>query len=222
MTYEAYLRALVDFVGRQEKTSIARIGAGELPWGKQFNTARWNRELADELQRLGVRPDHAIVSVQFNSYIERQLEGLRLYGERVERVNGVRAVYADLRSRCERIARALADTATTPRVDWESEPRPQMLYRLYDEMGTLLYVGITDRGPTRLVEHYRRKPWFHMVLRIELERYATRAEVESREVEAIRTLRPLYNIQHNRQDRGSGSLRPVAIAANAQRSPVST
>lgn len=73
-----------------------------------------------------------------------------------------------------------------------------MVYKLYGEFGALLYVGITDRGPTRLSEHYRHKPWFNEVARVEFERYDSRRESSAREVELITSLAPLYNIQHNR------------------------
>jgi hypothetical protein len=39
------------------------------------------------------------------------------------------------------------------------------LYRLYDETGQLLYVGITTYPPKRFVEHERDKPWWPQVAR---------------------------------------------------------
>lgn len=73
-----------------------------------------------------------------------------------------------------------------------------MVYLLFDRDGTLLYVGITDRGPVRLAEHYRHKPWFPEVCRVEFERYPTRRDSEAREKYLIQERAPLHNIQHNR------------------------
>lgn len=72
-----------------------------------------------------------------------------------------------------------------------------MVYRLSDASGQLLYVGITNRGPVRLAEHYRHKPWFRDVVSVVFERYATRHESMQRERDLIVLLRPTYNIQHN-------------------------
>lgn len=71
------------------------------------------------------------------------------------------------------------------------------LYRLYDAAGVLLYVGITDRGPARLVEHYRSKPWFGQVTRVEFERYPTRKICELREEFLIKKLHPRHNVIFN-------------------------
>ena len=72
-----------------------------------------------------------------------------------------------------------------------------MVYLLHDANSVLLYVGITDRGPVRLVEHYRHKPWFSQVCRVEFERYETRTASEAREKSLITKRAPLHNIQHN-------------------------
>jgi predicted GIY-YIG superfamily endonuclease len=76
-----------------------------------------------------------------------------------------------------------------------------LVYLLYDGSGSLLYVGITDRGPQRLVEHYRTKPWFHQVARIEFERHVTRDKAAARETKLIRQRHPRFNVIHNRAAR---------------------
>ncbi len=73
-----------------------------------------------------------------------------------------------------------------------------MVYILFDVSNDLLYVGITDRGPVRLAEHYRHKSWFSHVCRVEFERYETRADSERREKYLIQERAPLHNIQHNK------------------------
>jgi predicted GIY-YIG superfamily endonuclease len=80
-----------------------------------------------------------------------------------------------------------------------------LVYKLFDAMGALLYVGITHRGPTRLAEHYRRKSWFNEVVRVEFERFKTREICAAREAFLIKALSPRHNIQHN------GSARAVAV-----------
>lgn len=71
------------------------------------------------------------------------------------------------------------------------------LYMLYDEDGALLYIGITDRGPRRLVQHYKDKPWFGEVARSEFYRCPTRRGAEAQEVALIKELHPRHNVVHN-------------------------
>lgn len=69
------------------------------------------------------------------------------------------------------------------------------LYRFYDDIGTLLYVGITDRGPRRWREHMRDKDWWDQVATVRLESFDSRKDAETAELEAIRAEEPLFNIQ---------------------------
>lgn len=82
------------------------------------------------------------------------------------------------------------------------EPGAHLVYRLYDRRGRLLYVGVTDRGPQRLVEHYRIKPWFGMVERVEFERFTTRRRALDRERVLIGRDAPRFNVQHNTRNVG--------------------
>ncbi|BAL87188.1 hypothetical protein AMIS_19680 [Actinoplanes missouriensis 431] len=74
-----------------------------------------------------------------------------------------------------------------------------MLYRFYDAHGILLYIGITGDAAARWSNHSRKKPWWPLVRRIEIEPYATRTEVEVTEKAAILAERPMCNVIHNRQ-----------------------
>jgi hypothetical protein len=76
------------------------------------------------------------------------------------------------------------------------------LYRHYDIYGRLLYVGITARPLDRLKEHTA-SPWFERIIRIEIERYASRAEAEAAERLAIRNERPEFNAMRPRFERAA-------------------
>ena len=68
---------------------------------------------------------------------------------------------------------------------------PVWLYRLFCGQ-QLLYVGISSRLSQRLVSH-RSKPWGGAVDRIELQRFATRAEGFAAERAAILAEKPVHN-----------------------------
>lgn len=67
------------------------------------------------------------------------------------------------------------------------------LYSAYDANGVLLYVGITSTGLRRHREHGREQAWWPEVARIDVEHFATRAEVLKAESERIASLQPPYN-----------------------------
>ncbi|MFD1309753.1 GIY-YIG nuclease family protein [Streptomyces kaempferi] len=71
------------------------------------------------------------------------------------------------------------------------------LYRLYDEAGQLLYVGITTYPPKRFVEHERDKPWWSQVVRRDVEWVESRVKAETAERCAIAAEQPRYNRIHN-------------------------
>lgn len=166
---------LADFFDRLERVVPSRLGAGQ-PIDRAFDRDRWRSELAGDL-------------------LERQALADAIVDRIAQRVAAVATIdefrehLAALRSRSS----ALADLVDGAPVD----DRPHVLYRLFTKDGALLYVGITDRGPRRWVEHARTKPWFGSVARFHIERFDTRAELEAREVEAIQAERPLYNVIHN-------------------------
>ncbi|MEU0659591.1 GIY-YIG nuclease family protein [Streptomyces lavendulocolor] len=71
------------------------------------------------------------------------------------------------------------------------------LYRLRNSAGRLLYVGISSSPQRRWVEHSIDKPWWPEVSDLSLEWHGSRGEALDAEMEAIRSERPLYNVQHN-------------------------
>lgn len=70
------------------------------------------------------------------------------------------------------------------------------LYRYYDQLGILLYVGITDRSIRRNDEH-NAKEWWRFVVRQEVEHFPTRELALGAEKDLIIKKRPPFNVQHN-------------------------
>lgn len=71
---------------------------------------------------------------------------------------------------------------------------PSFVYRLFDEHGDLLYVGITDNVKTRLSQHAAVQPWWHQVVDVKVLLVPTRKEAEQVERAAIASERPQMNI----------------------------
>lgn len=67
------------------------------------------------------------------------------------------------------------------------------LYRLYDEGGVLLYVGITNMPNVRFANHSL-KSWWKRVARKDITWYDNRPLAEQAETGAIRDERPLFNV----------------------------
>lgn len=84
------------------------------------------------------------------------------------------------------------------------------VYRYYDRLGVLLYVGITSRGATRNGEHNATKSWWKYVNNQQVEHYPTRDAAVHRERELIREFRPPFNVQHNP---GHADVAAVYVAA---------
>jgi len=74
---------------------------------------------------------------------------------------------------------------------------PTSLYRYFDRVGLLIYVGITKRGHQRNTEHNMRAEWWPYAARQEVEHLPTRTAALRREAELIRQFRPPFNKQHN-------------------------
>ncbi|MGW1949993.1 GIY-YIG nuclease family protein [Streptomyces sp. NPDC001940] len=68
------------------------------------------------------------------------------------------------------------------------------LYRLFDEVGALLYVGITNDLEVRWSYHARQKAWWPEVHRRTVEWKTTRAEAETAEAAAIGREVPRWNV----------------------------
>jgi predicted GIY-YIG superfamily endonuclease len=73
----------------------------------------------------------------------------------------------------------------------------QYLYRLSGGGEGPLYIGISDDWTRRMRQHWLDKPWAAQITVVELETYRSRAAVLAAERRAIRSERPLYNVQHN-------------------------
>ncbi len=67
-----------------------------------------------------------------------------------------------------------------------------VLYRLYDERSVLLYVGITEELPKRLLRHSERL-WWPEVHSLRLEAYESRTQALRAESRAIAVEGPLHN-----------------------------
>jgi hypothetical protein len=93
-----------------------------------------------------------------------------------------------------------------------------MLYRLIDEAGVLLYVGMTSGVNARLNAHARLQPWWPRVASCRLEMFESRAALAAAELLAIESEHPVYTKlvkpEHNRRERVVVSkLVPTATAA---------
>ena len=68
------------------------------------------------------------------------------------------------------------------------------LYRLYDQHGNLLYVGVTQSLIARMGQHRLTARWYRDVVRIDVQHFDDRAEAMAAETAAIQTESPRYNI----------------------------
>lgn len=73
-----------------------------------------------------------------------------------------------------------------------------MLYRHFDKKRRLLYVGISHDALQRAHAHGK-KEWGHLIVKITVEHFATRAEAEVAEKAAIISESPRFNIQYAAQ-----------------------
>lgn len=72
--------------------------------------------------------------------------------------------------------------------------KPHVLYRMFNQDGELLYVGLTNNPKTRFSNHSLAKPWFGEVANITVQTFPTREALAAAEYEAIRDESPRYNI----------------------------
>lgn len=77
---------------------------------------------------------------------------------------------------------------------------PTYLYRLLDDHGRLLYVGISNGPIYRLFQHLEEKPWAPQIAWQNVQRFASREDAEQAERQSIQCERPLYNIQFNNEE----------------------
>ena len=69
------------------------------------------------------------------------------------------------------------------------------VYRLWDDTGALLYVGISKTLVNRLTQHDESQPWAAEVASVTAKRYPTREKARAAEIEAIQKENPRYNIR---------------------------
>ena len=76
-----------------------------------------------------------------------------------------------------------------------------LIYRVYDEQGSLIYLGKTVRKwSVRLTEHRTDKSkWLPRMSRVELRSYANRFVLKIIERKAISLLKPEYNVKDTRE-----------------------
>lgn len=102
-------------------------------------------------------------------------------------------------------------------------PDPTTVYRFFGDRKRLLYVGITRRGPQRIHQHSRDKPWWSDVRSATFEHFPTRQEALWAEAEAIRAENPVHNVQMGQLRPGrSGDLRPSEAGTLTILSPAET
>ena len=68
-----------------------------------------------------------------------------------------------------------------------------ILYRLFDDSGTLLYVGITNDVRQRFAAHATTQPWWGEVADCRTEFFSTRTALDAAERVAIQSESPRYN-----------------------------
>lgn len=75
--------------------------------------------------------------------------------------------------------------------------RRTALYRLFDQEGRLLYVGVAFDPQKRWKDHVVFKSWWPDVARKDIEWYETRTAALAVETQAIHSEKPLYNSKGN-------------------------
>lgn len=71
-----------------------------------------------------------------------------------------------------------------------------ILYRIYDIAGVLLYVGATTNLTMRIQDHAGTQPWWDEAADIKLQRFDVFEDLIEAETAAIQTEDPKYNILH--------------------------
>ena len=73
-----------------------------------------------------------------------------------------------------------------------------VLYRHFNKIGELLYIGISMSSMHRLGEHSRNATWFKNIATISLEHFSKMSQAREAEKTAIWFEKPKHNIQHNK------------------------
>lgn len=72
-----------------------------------------------------------------------------------------------------------------------------VLYRWFDAVGVLLYIGITNDTAIRFEQHAKHSTWFRYAAEVTIWIYPNRAAAERAEKSAIENERPMFNLDHN-------------------------
>lgn len=73
------------------------------------------------------------------------------------------------------------------------------LYRHYNDLGILLYVGISSDHHLRFQSHLKFSEWKDKIATVKIERFPTREEAAAAEIAAIQAEEPLFNTHHQRE-----------------------
>lgn len=73
------------------------------------------------------------------------------------------------------------------------------LYRVYNNNGNLLYVGITATPKQRMIDHKKNSVWWDDKRDMIWESFNSRFEAEYAERGAIKQENPVFNIQHSKK-----------------------
>lgn len=115
-------------------------------------------------------------------------QSLALKSARTRAAKAAAAKQSKERARLELLAMA----ASTPP---DEAARASCVYRYFDQAGTLLYVGKTVRGMTRVWEHTETSLWWPQVAYSTVEHFASDAQAAAAEQHAILTEQPLHNVR---------------------------
>lgn len=92
------------------------------------------------------------------------------------------------------------------------------LYRLFDEGGVLLYVGITVNPEERWIDHERTKSWWPQVAEKRIEWLDDRPTALTVELTAIKTEHPLHNVVGTPEAHKRRELAPDEVGGGVLRS----
>lgn len=90
---------------------------------------------------------------------------------------------------------------------------PTDVYRVYDERGRLLYVGVSTNVFYRMHDHKMYSAWWHLADSGTVSRYENRYIARKVEALAIRDESPLYNVtrEHSEARRAELVTEPVEV-----------
>lgn len=105
------------------------------------------------------------------------------------------------------VATAGGMTGSPQEAPMSENDTPTTLYRLFDQTGVLLYVGIAGNPGRRWEQHRADKPWWGDVATTRLEHFPTREAALSAELDAIRSENPRHNVVGKNQQSTRGFTR---------------